>query len=260
MKTERAPALTEGLRIIEKAVASDEPITFEQILAEIDMSRSSVSRLIKVLVESRYLYALEGYRRGYVPGIRLFSMVRHLNHDRNKPFEHLRLQMESLSERTGTSIQYAVLDRTVGRITILHKAQCENSLHVAGYGEDVTRYANRHVLDKLILAYCDAEERRELMEHCTPEKRTEHTVMPGPEFDQLLAGIRTCGYAEDHEESGEHIFRTGLPVFSQNGTIAGAICCHWFAAAFDDGVAADLRKGLKEIVDALDADAVYAKK
>ena len=256
MKKERAPALTEGLRIIEKAVASDEPITFEQILAGVEMSRSSVSRLIKVLVDSRYLTALDGYRGGYVPGMRLFSMVRHLNHGRGKQFENLRMQMASLSEQTGTSIQYAVLDRAVNRITILHKAQCENSLHVAGYGVDVTRYANRHVLGKLILANCSADEKAALMEHCQPEKLTEHTIMPGQEFDKLLTSIREDGYAEDHEESGEHIFRTGLPVFSQDGIIAGAICCHWFAAAFDEDVAADLRKGLKEIVDAMDADVI----
>ena len=67
MKKERAPALTEGLRIIEKAIASEEAITFESILTGIEMSRSSASRLLKVLVDSGYLVAREGHLGGYIP-------------------------------------------------------------------------------------------------------------------------------------------------------------------------------------------------
>ena len=260
MKVERAPALTEGLRIIEMAAASDEPITFENILADIEMSRSSANRLIKVLVESGYLHMLEGYRSGYIPGIRLFSMVRHLDTGKDRHFEYLRIRMAAFSERTRTSIQYAVLDRTVNRITILHKSQCENSLSVAGYGIDATQWANRHVLGKLILAYCGVEERKAILEHCKPEKMTKHTVMPGPEFDQILNNVLKCGYAEDLEEAGDHMFRTGLPVFSKEGVIEGAICSAWFAPGFDKKVAADLRKGLSEIVSTLNADVINPKK
>ena len=260
MKVERAPALTEGLRIIEMAVASDEPITFERILADIEMSRSSANRLIKVLVESGYLHILDGYRGGYIPGIRLFSMVRHLNIGRDKQFEYVRTRMTVFSERTKTSIQYAIFDRTANRITILHKSQCENSLNVAGYGGDITQFAHRHVLGKLILAYCDAGEKEAILKYCKPEKLTKHTVMPGPEFDHLLDHVRTCGYAEDHEEVGDHLFRTGLPVFSKDGVIEGAICCAWFAPAFEESAAADLRKGLSEIVGTLDTDIINPKR
>ena len=256
MKKERAPALTEGLRIIEKAVASEEPITFERILTGIDMSRSSASRLIKVLLDSGYLNAIEGHRGGYLPGIRLFSLIHHLSRNRASQFEYLINQMALLSQRTGTAIQYAVLDRTVNRITVLHKAECENSLKVAGYGADATRWAHRHVLGKLVLAYCEDDEKNALLSNGQPEKLTKHTILPGPKFDRLLKQIRKCGYAEDHEEHAYHIFRTGLPVFSRDGVVAGAVCSAWYAPAFDEKVAADLRKGLKEIVDVLNTDMI----
>jgi IclR family transcriptional regulator, KDG regulon repressor len=251
MKKERAPALTEGLRIIEKAVASKEPITFESILADVEMSRSSVNRLIKVLLENGYLNAVEGHRGGYIPGLRLFALIRHLGENRDLHFVYLKNQMAILSQKTKTAIQYATLDRTVNRITIMQKAECEDSLKVAGYGVDGTPWAHRHVLGKLILAYCEEEEKDALMSNNQPAKLTKHTTLPGPEFDQLLKQIRQCGYAEDHEEHAYHIFRTGLPVFSQDGVITGAVCAAWYAPAFDENVAADLRKGLQGIVDFL---------
>ena len=260
MKKERAPALTEGLRIIEKAIASEEAITFESILTGIEMSRSSASRLLKVLVDSGYLVACEGHLGGYIPGIRLFSLLHHLDQDWTSQFEYLKNHMMSLSKKTGTSIQYAILDRAMNRVTVLQKAECENSLKIAGYGYDATYTICRSATGKLILAYCNNEERDALMTKNKPEKLTEHTTMPGAKLDRLLERIRKCGYANDIEEHGYHLFRTALPVFSPDGKIVGGISSAWYAPAFDEKLAADLRKGLQEIVDFLNINTITTHK
>jgi len=259
MKTERAPALTEGLRIIEKAIASGEPITFESILDGIEMSRSSASRLLKVLVDSGYLTAIKGHLGGYIPGIRLFSLVQHLSQNQTSQFNYLGNQMQLLSQKTKTSIQYTVLDRAMNRIMVLRKAESEDSLKIAGYGFDATYNICRYAVGKLILAYCNNEERKALMSNYKPEKLTKHTTVPGPKLDRLLEQVRKCGYAEDIEEHGYHLFRTALPVFSSDGKIAGGICSVWYAPSFDKNIAADLRKGLRNIVDFLNMNIIDNK-
>lgn len=259
MVKERAPALTEGLRIIEKAIASKEAITFESILSEVNMSRSSINRLLKVLVDSGYLVACEGRLGGYIPGIRLFSMLQHLNQNSTSQFEYLKNQIKLLSQKTGTAIQYAFFDRTINRIYVLYKAECNDSLKVGGYGDDTSNWVHRHVIGKLILAYCEDEEKNIILANCKAEKIMKNTILPGKKFERLLEYIRKCGYAEDHEEHAYYIFRTGLPVFSQDGKITGVVCSAWYAPEFDENFAADIRKGLQTIVDFLKIDMKITK-
>jgi len=241
----RAPALTEGLGILELVAHSSDPVPFETIVSNASMSRSSCARLVKVLLNCGHI-AQPGSGQGYVPGIRLFSIA-HSCQGRSSALQQMNMLMRSAAEDTGTSVQYAILDRSRGRVVVVARQECEDSLHTAGPGTDITSYAHRHALCKAILAFCDPAVMSSVMDQCRPVRKTENTIMPGSGFDACLENVRKRKYAEDREESSAHVFRVAVPVFDLDDNISAAVCSAWFAAEFDKSRAAALLEILEEI-------------
>jgi len=233
LKNDRAPALTEGMRILELVGDSPEGNSFETILKSVKMSRSSVNRLLKNLINSGYLVTRPGLRGVYYPGPRLFSLAYQVNRN-HRTMEAMHSALQEVARRTRSSCQYAVFDRSFLRIIILDKAETTGSIHLAGPGYDITRFANRHGMGKVILAHCSEAEKRGILAQVETEKKTSHTVLPGPELDSALSEIREKGYALDLEESDDMVYRVSVGVFSPDRVIQGALCCTWNARRLDE--------------------------
>jgi len=249
LRNDRAPALTEGLRILELVGDSPEGVSFETILRSVRMSRSSVNRLLKNLANSGYLRVQPRARGLYHPGLRLFSLAYQVNAN-HKTMEAIHNSLQNLALETGTSTQYAIFDRTIGRIIVLDKAETPGSIHLVGAGTDLTPFANRHGLGKVILAHCTPQEKSTILARVDPEKKTPQTVVPGPALDELLDEVRHLGYAVDREESDLSQFRVAVGVFDANGSILGSVCCTWHGqrdperATFARQRIAELARGL----------------
>lgn len=247
-KQTKAPALTEGLNILELAVTSDDPITFENILKRTNMSRSSVDRLLKVLVSSGYLSAIPEKRGGYLPGLRTMTLAG--NCLRNaKQLEQISNEIKRTAKTISASIQYALFDRDSMRITVLLKEEPEDCLHIAGPGSDITKYCHRHALGKTSLAFVTAEERKNLLLKCNAVKKTSTTLMPGKTLNSALKTIKEQGYCEDYGEHQEHFFRVGIPVFNREKIFHSAICAAWIAPSFDPEKATLIRNELSVLAE-----------
>ncbi|MDD5598765.1 MAG: IclR family transcriptional regulator C-terminal domain-containing protein [Victivallaceae bacterium] len=229
MKVNEAPALTEGMHILELIAASKMPVPFQLIADSSGMSRASVTRLLRVLSESGYLDS--NIREGYTFGIKFLYLLKAAA-NKLEPLKIISEKLQDLSNSINASIQFAVFDRVKPAVTVISKAECENSPVLTGAGSDITGYSHRHALGKVIMAFAEAKERERILDRNTPYKKTAYTVMPGPQLDEILNRIKVEKTAFENQECMPGIQRVAVPLFNSQGKITGGLCASWFNPEF----------------------------
>lgn len=197
------------------------------------MSRASVTRLLKVLSDSGYIVAGSSPRDGYSLGMKLFYMLNTVKDKLNRQ-ELIQRWLDDPALDINGLIQCGVFDRSVPAITIIAKAESEGVPALAGAGYDVAPVAHRHALGKLILALASPAERERLMAVARPKKNKAHTIMSRKELDDELQKIGGRGVAFGDQEGCEGINRVAVSLFNAKGRISGSLCACWFASKFSE--------------------------
>ncbi|KKR03615.1 MAG: Transcriptional regulator, IclR family [Candidatus Uhrbacteria bacterium GW2011_GWF2_39_13] len=225
----KAPALIEGMHIIETIAKSKEAVPFHILAANSSMSKASVIRLLKELSENGYIES--GTRDGYSLGIKFLYILKDIA-DKLKPLEIISEKLQELSDSINSSVQFATYERTKPAITIIAKAECENSPVLVGQGTDIIAYSHRHALGKIIMAFAEDEEIEEILNKNRPCKKTPQTVMPGAQLDKILKQIKCDKVAFENQECISGIQRVAVPLFNAKGKIYGGLCASWFNHKF----------------------------
>lgn len=250
---DRAPALVEGIRILELLATSEEPVAFEVLVREIDMSRASVSRLLKVLEAGGYVHVRER-RGGYQPGPRLLNLAAHCTR-RGNAIEQVQDLLQDLADKLGISTQYGILDPSRQRVVVLCRAMVLGGVMVGAPGMDISPMSNRHALGKVILAYADEASREAVVKRMDGIRKTKRTILPGPKLDKALDKIRKEGVAIDREDLEPGRYRVAVPVKDQSGRFIGAICATYFSTTFSqerlDTLQYELQEAARTVADLL---------
>jgi IclR family transcriptional regulator, KDG regulon repressor len=204
--------LARGLLILDLIADADRALGVTEIANLLHLDKSSVSRLIKTLVNYDYVQPNSG-SRGYVLGKRVRQISWHyLNRmpvrERAKPY------LYRLVEQTGECAHTAVYSG--GQALMIDDVEAEASLRVVG---GVGRLIPLHctAVGKALLAFSDLPFPASL-EAETPRTITDH--------DALLAHlelIRAQGYALDDEEHQAGVRCLAAPVYDYMGAVIGAI-------------------------------------
>ena len=242
----KAPALIEGLHILETVAISEDAVPFHVIAGNSGMSKASVTRLLKELLENGYLEA--GAREGYSLGIKILYLLKSAS-EKLEPLKVISEKLKDLSLRINSSIQFAVFDRAKPAITIIIKTECENSPVLAGPGADIIEYSHRHALGKIIMAFAEESERERILKRNHPCRRTPQSVMPGHQLDKTLEQIKVEKTAFENQECMQGIQRVAVPLFNTKGRIHGGLCASWFSAEFVKEVSLEKAMQMMETVE-----------
>ncbi len=241
----KAPALTEGLKILEILAGSDGPVPFQQLDAVSGMSRASVTRLLKVLSEAGYVESGRSFGSGYTPGVKFLYLLNAAN-DKVDRLRFISKRLDGVADDFNCSIQYAVFDRVNPAITVVCKAQSESAPALVKVGSDLVPCSHRHALGRIIMALATPDEKTRIIEKNLPSKNTQYTIMPGTKLDAELDNIRKAGIAFEDQECQLGINRVAVPVFDAGNKIAGGVCASWFDMEFSEETALRIAEKLKE--------------
>jgi DNA-binding IclR family transcriptional regulator len=129
-------------------------------------------------------------------------------------------EVDTLAEQSGEMALFSIEEH--GQAVCLHVAYGDHAvrtpLHI-GYREDLHTTA----VGKAILAHKPREEAERIIERRGLHEVTENTITDRETLFDDLDRIREQGIAFNHQETIHGLVGVGVPVKSQDGTVAGAV-------------------------------------
>jgi IclR family KDG regulon transcriptional repressor len=205
-------SLARGLIIMDLIANAEDGISITELAAFLDIDKSSVSRLVKTLVNHEYVQQKAG-SRCYILGKRLYKMSWQLL-NRMPVREKAKSYLYRLMQTTGECAHTAVYSE--GKALMIDDVEAEASLRVAGR---IGRLIPLHctAVGKALLAFSDVPVPETLVAD------TARTITDLSCLAEHLAEIREQGYALDDQEHEEHVRCIAAPVYDYTGIAIAAI-------------------------------------
>ncbi|MFH1981613.1 MAG: IclR family transcriptional regulator [Pseudomonadota bacterium] len=205
--------------IIETVVAhQDTGLTYSEILASLELPKSSVHRIVKELSDLGYLTFNPEIKK-YFGSLRLAAIgAEVMSHFRLR--DHIRPHLQALHRETDHTTNFGVVDGLQGvfvdkieskdfGIKLFSEIGKTFPLHCTGLGKVLLAYSPEDTLTQLLRTPLVAI--------------TEKTITAPDQLKQELALIRGRGYALDDEEITRGIICLAAPVFGFDTELAGAV-------------------------------------
>ncbi len=194
------------------------PLGFSRIVALTGLPKSSVHRLLSILLEERQL-AFDSDRQTYQPGPRLLTWAAGALQRNNLP-ELCTAAMDDLNAQTGNHVCLSVLDG--GSVLHLRTVdQAERFRPAPRVGERSP--AHVCALGKVLLAYLRPQRREALLGDLVLERYTEHSITGRDVLEEELAHVRENGFAQCDREEFLAVVGIAAPIFDQLGDAIAAL-------------------------------------
>ncbi len=205
-------SLARGLFIMDLVANSEEGVSVTELAEVLGIDKSSVSRLVKTLVNYGFMQQKPGSRR-FILGKRLYKISWQLLNRmpvREKAKPYLYRLMQSTGECSHTAVY------SEGKALVIDDVEAAASLRVAGgMGRLIPLHCT--AVGKGLLAFADIPIPDELLVR-TPRTMTTH--------EQVIADLketRARGFAFDDEENDEGVRCLAAPVYDYTGMAIATI-------------------------------------
>lgn len=204
--------LARGLRILDMLASGSDSVGVTQLAKELEVDKSSVSRLVQTLVKYRFAERDPKTRR-----YRLGPRIRELNQQMERHTQLNQLAMPFLYElvdKTGENAHLALYAQK--QALIIADVESPAPLRVvSGVGRRIPLHCT--AVGKCLLAFCDIP-----LPHDFPQL-TAQTITKSDELTQHLQQIRQSGIAVDDEEHIIGVRCLGSPVYDHAGEVIASL-------------------------------------
>jgi DNA-binding IclR family transcriptional regulator len=210
-------ALRRGLDILDMFSAQRRVVGITDIAHELDIHKSSASRLAATLASSGYLVAASAGNYALGPRLAALGSLVASRQDLTTvvtPF------LKDLVENTGETGHLAVLDGTTAKTV-----QVVDGWHTVRMHSWVGKLSPAHCssMGKALLAGLPESELGQRYPDADLPVRTDHTIATVGQLRQELRRIRRGGYCVDNEELEAGLRCVAAPVFSAAGAVDASI-------------------------------------
>jgi IclR family transcriptional regulator, acetate operon repressor len=220
----RAEAVRSGTQSIERAVAvleclrlSDRSLALSEIARDVELTPSTVHRLLRALVNAGYVeqdHSTERYRLGI--GIAVLGQ----RAIESSGYQLARPVLATLSERSGESASLGI--RRGAEVVVIDRVMGPAPLRFDHpTGAELAAYAS--AMGKALLAYSTATIEAEVAQIRSLDRFTERTITDRDSLVAELTETAERGYAINIEERYEGVSGIAAPVLSASGRAHSAI-------------------------------------
>lgn len=211
------------LQTVERALIvlemiSQRPQTLKEIQTELNLDRTTTSRLIASLME-----------RGYIerdPATSIYSVGLKVVHLASEKLNQLELQTEAspllqeLSYMLNQVCHMGIL--TDGKVCYVDKVQPQSPIPLISY---IGKLSNIHstALGKVLVSELSDTKITALLETVGMESQTKHTITSIDGFLNEIRQVRANGFALDREENEENVWCVAAPIRDYRSHIIAAI-------------------------------------
>ena len=203
----RLGSVTAAAAVLKSFTSSKADWGVTELAAHLDMSRSTVHRILATLADERILEQDPGTQR-YRPGLVFYDLAAATPTQRSL-HEAVLLPLSALRSKTGETVQVAVLD---GReVVYVERLDSPQSLRIfAAVGR--RNAAHCTATGKVLLAYAPRARRDRLLRGWELTPKTEHTIIDIDELRRELNAVRRRGYATNQHESELGVVSVAAPI------------------------------------------------
>ncbi len=213
----KSTTVSKAFFLLEKIALTSKPISVSELSELTEFDKTTTYRLVMTLVELGYVNRYKETKY-FQLSYKVLSLGKNLLQD-NEVNELIKNALSKISEITGETIHYAVLD---GKETVVtHKVKGSqlvsvdfkigdrSSLSYTSIGKVISAYQNSQFIATIIANGLS--------------KKTEHTIVNPDEFKESLIKIREQGYAIDDHEYSNEMRCISVPIFNQGGIVNSGI-------------------------------------
>lgn len=206
------------LSILQCFIDDRRPLGVSEIARKLGLNKSVVHRLMLTLQAHGYLQQLKNTDK-YMIGPKAFELGSVFTNSTNLLDEGKKVLIE-LVDRTGLTAHLAILDKA--SVLYLVNVEPDHLKYLFGaVGQRRPVYIT--ALGKCLTAWLPEERIAQVLEGCSFEKLTDHTIDSPEAFLRELERVRQTGFAVDNEESGYGARCFAAPIRNKDGDVIAAI-------------------------------------
>ena len=214
---ESLSSLEKAIKILVLLSTVRRSMDVNQVSKQLGFPKSTVYRLIKVLIKHQLIEQDPEYR-GYRLGSRLFQMANIVKYyrrvaDISRPF------MEELRNITGETVILTVIEER--KAVVLRGFEGTHALRMV-FDEGSRMPLHAGATCKILLAHLSAEEQDQVIQEGLP-RYTENTITDAIQLKRELAEIRQNGYAQSDGELHVGVKAIAAPIRNFSGQVIASI-------------------------------------
>lgn len=218
---DRLSALEKSILVLEAIVDHPQPVSLPELTIRLGLPRQTIHRVLQQLTANALISRLPDSDR-YAVGPRLSHLAFATLQSRNQTAP-VREILSQLVAETGETCNIGVLDDF--DFVYIERIECEWSLRVhLEAGSRVRAHSTSG--GKVMLAYMDADQRKQFFTARKLEKFTSTTITSVSKLEAELKKIRANGYALNDREQNVGIVGIAVPILDQDGRILAALALH----------------------------------
>lgn len=244
MEKSPAPALTNGLEIIE-LVAEKEELGFNTISEMKEMSPSSLNRILKVLVSKSYLVKNE--KGKYILGSRIFALAKSdcIWNDILKRGASI---LKEISENyEATAMLFGFSDESV---IALDKAINVESVVMQPVGSISKQFLSRP-WGFVYMAHLTGDRKQKLIEITKNSEKEKNEIPSEDSLEKYIEFARHEGYSDDFGRIKPSIRKLAAPIYNSKREVISALAVAFVSAALSENEVQELVGYLKSKADEL---------
>lgn len=213
----KSRAATRTVNILELIAKESKGLTLSEIAIRLEIPITSVSDIVKALLDSEMLELLDERSKLYGIGVKAYYIGNAFIVNTSL-VDKAKAPIEELSHDMGKTV---FLGKVInGKITYIYKYEPENNLVTTC---DVGSRTSLHCtsLGKSILAF--NSELLDSLEGVELTKRTAWTITDFKELKKDVSLVRERGYSIDDKEQNDHLLCVGAPIFDGEGKVIAAL-------------------------------------
>ena len=193
-------------------------MVLKEIVQSTGLPFSTAHRLIKIVVDNGFA-AFDKSTKRYTLGVRIFELANQVRSVRS--FSQIsRPQMQKLADRTGETVQLAILSD--GSAMFLEKVGADRSITIRGsVGQREPLWATSS--GKVLLASLDAVERDKLIDQLELTSHTEYTLTSKKKLLAAVENAEREGWAMADGEYDRDVRAIAVPIYNSEGRVVAAL-------------------------------------
>ncbi|MCC5977416.1 MAG: IclR family transcriptional regulator [Salinarimonas sp.] len=207
-----------ALSLLDKVAAYERPVRFSELLAESDLPKATLYRLLQTLVSQRMLTS-DARSQGYALGPRLIRLA-HAAWRRASLAPVARSHLDALSALSGETIHLAQLDNA--QVLYVDKRNATRPIPMfSDAGKIGPAYCTG--IGKAILAFLDDDSRERAIAQQSFYRHTPQSLTDAVSLRRELEAVRLSGFAYDREEHESQIICIATPILDARGRPLGGV-------------------------------------
>jgi DNA-binding IclR family transcriptional regulator len=224
-------------------VAENGSLSFGEIATRLELPKSSAHALLQTMHARGYL-TFDEHGKVYRLGTRIWELAA-AHHGIEDLRTALRPLMDALVERTGETVQLAILDGI--EAVYLEQSQSPHPMKLTS-GAGVRLPAHASAIGKALLATLDPAEAARRLDGAALVRLTDNTIGDAQRLLDELERVRRQGYSLDNEEFAIGLRCVAMAVRDAQGKPVAAMSVSMPTPRYNRTVMANARKALAETV------------